>query len=184
MIAPGLSIDTVRIPPLVVEVRHLVWKHRNHLQKCCRNFSQGIFKCVSKTLARKECTSFQNIGQYKDHMQSNNLQEAWLLILVSFTLPKPIQVSARSHAGKVYQNYSTDCNVYFLKHSVSLPQMRPKWSSQQIKEGTDLLSLLFYQQTSCEEPSRHRMVWEEYVAGRAECPPCDLPCLFPNCFIG
>lgn len=62
MIAPGFSMDTVRIPPLVVEVRHLVWKHRNHLQKNQRNFSQVISKS-SKTLAKKECASFKNVSQ-------------------------------------------------------------------------------------------------------------------------
>lgn len=29
--APGLSIDTVRIPPFVVDVRHLVGEQKNHL---------------------------------------------------------------------------------------------------------------------------------------------------------
>lgn len=128
MIAPGLSIDTVRIPPLVVEVRHLVWKHRNHFQKRCRNFSQNIFKCVSKTLASKECTSFQNIGRYKNHMQSNNLKEAWPLILLSFTISKLTQMNARSCAGKVCQNRSTDWNVHFFKTFNFLAKMRPKWS--------------------------------------------------------
>lgn len=68
MIAPGLSIDTVRIPPLVVEVRHLVQKHKKHLQKLCGDFSQGIFKSMSKILASKECPSFCDVGQYKDHI--------------------------------------------------------------------------------------------------------------------
>lgn len=173
MIAPGFSMDTVKIPPLVVEVRHLVWKHRNHLQKCCRNFSQSTFKCASRTLASKERTSFRNIGQYEDHMQSNNLQEAWPLILVSFTLSKPIQGSARSHAGKVYQNYSTDWNVHFFKMFRFLATDEAKMVLAANQRGDRLqvcgicclLNLLCYQQTSCEEPSRYRMVWEEYMGG-------------------
>lgn len=173
MIAPGLSMDTVRIPPLVVEVRHLVWKHRNRLQKCWRNFSQSIFKSMSKILASKEHTSFQNTGQYKDHMQSIHLQEAWLLILVSSTLSKPIQVSTRSHAGRVYQNYSTDWNVHFFKTFSFLPMNGAKMILKANHRGDRmqvcsihcLRSLLCEQQTSCEEPRRPRMIRKEYMRG-------------------
>lgn len=165
MIAPGLSIDTVRIPPLVVEVRHLVWKHKNHLQKLCRDFSQGIFKGMLKIFASKECECFQNVGQYKDHMLLT--LGYWFLYVLHylqlFRRALNHMLSRCTRTTALTQEFSA-C----LKHSVSLPQMGPKWPTQQIQEVTDCtLWNLLLSSAFC-VPRKHpakspagRMVWEE-----------------------
>lgn len=187
MIAPGLSIDTVRIPPLVVEVRHLVWKQKNHLQKLCRDFSQGIFTGMFKILASKECARFQNVAQYKDHMLLT--PGYWFLYLLHYlhlfrTLNHRLLKCTRTTA--LTQEFTS------VKHSVSLPQMRPKWPTQQIQEVTDctlwhlLLSSVFCapKKYPVQRAQQAQNCMGRVYGGRAEWPHWALPFSFLNCFTG
>lgn len=140
------------------------------LQKC-----QSILTCVSKTLARKEHKSFWNTG----HMQSKNLWEALLLILVSFTRPEPIQVSTRSCAGTVYQNYSTDWNVHFFKTFSFLDTDGAKRSSEQIKEGTECRSAAYAVSSACR--ATNKQVLETLTRKREEHMGGELSIYLVNC---
>lgn len=81
--------------------------------------------------------------------------DTWLLILVSFTLPTPIQESTKSHAVEVHQTYSTNPRVHFLKTFSFLATERPKWLTQQIQEVTDCTLWHLMLSSSCCVPKKH-----------------------------
>lgn len=147
-IAPGLSMDTVRIPPLVVEVRHLVWKHRNHLQKCCRNVRVSLHVCPKHWLV-KNIQAFGIQASTKTACSQKiyeKLDYRFLYLLHDLNLFRWALDHVLAH---MYQNYSTDWNVHFLKTFSFLDTDGAKRSSDQIKEGTECRSAAYAVSSAC-----------------------------------
>lgn len=104
-------------------------------------------------------------------VQRSYATDTWLLFLVPFTLPTPIQENTKSQAVEVHQNYSPDPRVYFCKIFCFFATDGAEMAHTANSRGDRLhsvapaafLSLLCSQETPCKEPSKHRIEWEEYM---------------------
>lgn len=150
MIAPGLSIDTVRIPPVVVEVRHLVWKHKNHCKNCAEISVRVSLKVCPGIGRQRICKLLECWPVWRTHAINT-----WLLILVLLHYLHLLRRAQNHTLPRYTRTTALTPEFISLKHSVSLPQMGPKGPTQQIQEVADCTPWHLLLSSACCVPKKH-----------------------------